>query len=308
MFNHKKLAKKQKQFLSITGVTPQQFDSLSEEIEKQYTITEAKRLSENKKRQREIGAGHKFDNSLKDRIIMLLMYYRMYTTYDLLGMIFDLDKSNVMRDIKYLEPAVKKSIPIPAKKYADSKKLKSLEDIQRYFPELIAITDGTEQSIPRPKDKKKKKTHYSGKKKKHTVQNQITVNLDGIIIHKSTHSPGSHHDYKIYKSKHPTLPEELLNLYDLGYLGVEKDFPKQISILPYKKKKGKELTDSQKEWNKSQSKIRIKVEHVIAQIKKFRINCDVFRNKLCRYDCICEIVCGLVNFKIRWKEEFIVIP
>ena len=47
---------------------------------------------------------------------MFMMYYRMYTTYDMLGMIFDLDKSNVMRDIRYLEPAIKQSIPIPAKK------------------------------------------------------------------------------------------------------------------------------------------------------------------------------------------------
>lgn len=307
MFNHKKLAKKRKQFLSVTGLTVQQFDSLSKEIQKNYNITEQKRLSKDK-REREIGAGHKFDLSLKDRILMFMIYYRMYTTYDMLGMIFDLDKSNVMRDIKYLESAVKQSIPIPAKKYADSKKLKTIQELQQFFPDLIAITDGTEQQIPRPKNKKKRKTHYSGKKKKYTVQNQITVNLDGVIIHKSTHSPGSHHDYKIYKSKHPTLSEELLVFYDLGYLGIEKDFPKQTSILPYKKKKGKELTISQKEWNKLQSKIRINVEHVIAQIKKFRISSDTFRNRLCRYDAISEIVCGIVNFKIRWKEEFIVIP
>jgi len=236
------------------------------------------------------------------------MYYRMYTTYDMLGMIFDLDKSNVCRDIRYMEPAIKQSIPIPAKKYTDSKKISNMPQLLEFFPDLIAITDGTEQQIPRPKDKRKRKTHYSGKKNKHTVQNQITVNLDGIIIHKSTHSPGSHHDYKIYKSKHPTLPEELLQFYDLGYVGIEKDFPDQISILPYKKKKGKELTISQKEWNKLQSKIRINVEHVIAQIKKFRINREVFRNKLCRYDMVSEIVCGIVNFKIRWKEEFITIP
>ena len=100
--------------------------------------------------------------------------------------------------------------------------------MQELFPELIAITDGTEQPIPRHKDKKK--THYSGKKKKHTIQNQITVNLNGEIIHKPSHAPGSHHDYKIYKSKHPILPEELMVFYDLSYLGVERDFPKQISI------------------------------------------------------------------------------
>ncbi len=46
--------------------------------------------------------------------------------------------------------------------------------------------------------------------RKHTVQNQITINLDGIIIHKSTYSLGSHHDYSIYKSKHPVLSEQLL--------------------------------------------------------------------------------------------------
>ncbi len=92
---------------------------------------------------------------------MLLMYYRIYTTYDMLGMIFDLDKSNVMRDIRYLEPAVKQLIPIPAKKYADSKKLKTIQELQQFFLKLIAITDGTEQPIPRPKNKKKRKTHYS---------------------------------------------------------------------------------------------------------------------------------------------------
>ena len=105
----------------------------------------------------------------------------------------------------------------------------------------------------------------------------------------------------------PVFSEELLQFYDLGYLGIEKDYPNQISILPYKKKKGKKLTIPQKGWNKLQSKIRIKVEHVIAQIKQFRINRDMFRNKLCRYDVVSEIVCGIVNFKIKWKEEFITI-
>ena len=87
--------------------------------------------------------------------------------------------------------------------------------MQEFFPKLIAMIHGTEQPIPRPKDKRKRKTHYSGKKKKHTIKNQITINLDEIIIHKSKHSLGSHHDYSIYKSKHPVLLEQLLQFYDL---------------------------------------------------------------------------------------------
>jgi len=307
MLNYTRLARKPKQFQKFTGITVPQFDFLFSKIEKQYQITEIQRLSK-RERVRKIGAGRTFKLSVKERILMLLIYYRCYTSYDLLEYLFGVDSSTVCRDIAKIEPAVKQCVPIPAKIYADSKKINSIESLQELFPELIAITDGTEQQIPRPKNKKKKKTHYSGKKKKHTVKNQITINITGEIIHKPPHSPGRKNDYGILKIKHPVLSEELMIFYDLGYLGVEKDYPDQISILPYKKKKGKELTDSQKEWNKLQSKIRIKVEHVISRIKKFRINCDTFRNRLCRYDTISEIICGLVNFKIRWKEKFVVIP
>ena len=69
MFNHTKLAKKCKQFLSVTGLTVQQFDSLSKQIKKNYKTTEQNRLSKNR-REREVGAGNKFDLPLKDRILM----------------------------------------------------------------------------------------------------------------------------------------------------------------------------------------------------------------------------------------------
>ena len=259
MFSYKQLSKKPKSFLSFTGVTRQQFDVILRDVRKQHHITEQSRLSQ-RKRQRDIGAGHPFDLDVKDRLVMLLVYYRMYLTCELTGHLFGLDQSNVSRNIKYLEPAVKQSILIPGKLYANSKKINDIIQLQEFFPDLIIMTDGTEQPIPRPKDHTKRKTHYSGKKKKHTVKNQITINLNGEIIHKPPHSPGRRNDYAILKIKHPVLSEDLMVFYDLGYLGMEKDFPNQISILPYKRKKGKELTISQKEWNKLQSKIRIKVE------------------------------------------------
>ena len=34
----------------------------------------------------------------------------------------------------------------------------------------------SEQEIPRPKNKRKRKSYYSGKKKKHTVKTQYMVN------------------------------------------------------------------------------------------------------------------------------------
>ena len=200
MLTYKQLSKKPKSFLSFTGVTRQQFDVILRDVKKQYRLTEKARLSQ-RKRQRDIGAVRPFDLSIQDQLVMLLVYYRMYLTYDLTGHLFGLDQSNVSRNIRYLEPAVKQSIPTPAKLYTNSKKLKTMQELQQFFPALIVITDGTEQQIPRPKYRTKRKTHYSGKKKRHTVKNPITINLNGEIIHKPPHSPGRRNDFAILKIK-----------------------------------------------------------------------------------------------------------
>ncbi|WP_458720442.1 transposase family protein [Candidatus Nitrosocosmicus sp. R] len=87
-------------------------------------------------------------------------------------------------------------------------------------------------------------------------------------------------------------------MFDLGYLGVEKDFPEQRSSLPFKKEKDCELTVQQKEYNKEHSRRRIAIEHVICRIKRYRIMNDIFRNRLRKYDKASDIVTGLINYRI----------
>ena len=48
---------------------------------------------------------------------MLQVYYRLYITYTLSGFLFDLDQSNVCRDISMMEPLIKECIPLPKKIY-----------------------------------------------------------------------------------------------------------------------------------------------------------------------------------------------
>ncbi len=55
------------------------------------------------------------------------------------------------------------------------------------------------------------------------------VNNQGIIIHKTDHKKGRRYDYDIYKRNHPVTPKDVVNVFDLGYLGVEKDFSEQLS-------------------------------------------------------------------------------
>ena len=172
--------------------------------------------------------------------------------------------------------------------------------MEEYFPGLLAFTDCTEQPIPRPtKNRKKRRLYYSGKKKKHTVKNLYTANQKGLLIYKAKRRQrGRKHDYKVYKKNHPDLPKEVMSMFDLGFLGVEKDFPEQLSSLPIKKEKGCELTEVEKEYNENHSAKRIVIEHAICRIKKYRIMNDVFRNRLRKYDRVSDIVSGLVNYRI----------
>ncbi len=149
--------------------------------------------------------------------------------------------------------------------------MKTPDEIEKYFPGFLAFTDCTEQQIPRPVDRERRKMYYSGKKKRHTIKNQIMVNNRGYILHKVGYKKGRKHDYDVYKNNHPVIPKQVVNVFDLGYLGLEKDFPEQLSALPYKKKINQCLSQEEKDYNTIHSKKRIIVEHTISRLKKSRI-------------------------------------
>jgi hypothetical protein len=277
----------------------QEFDDIfDKEITKRYYKHEIQRLSKRKdSRERNIGAGRPFKLDLENRFLMLLVYYRLYITYTLVGFLFDLDQSSICRDIQKIESLIRQCIPIPQKIYGMAKRLQTLEEVEHYFPGFLSFIDSTEQQIPRPVDNRRRKMYYSGKKKRHTVKTQLMVNNQGIIIHKTDHKKGRRHDYDIYKRNHPVTPKKVVNVFDLGYLGVEKDFSEQLSSMSNRKKRNLDLSQEEKEYNKNHSRKRIVIEHTICNLKKYRIFADVFRNRLRKYDKVSDIVAGLINYK-----------
>ena len=237
--SYARLSKKPLLFRSFTGLEILEFDIICANIESRYNEYERKRLSK-RKRQRGVGAGRPFKLKVKERFLMLLVYYRLYITYALSGFLFDLDQSNVYRDISIIEPLVKWCVPLQKKLYKRTGRrgrLRTIEEVEEYFPGFKAFIDSTEQEIPRPKNKRKRKSYYSGKKKRHTVKTQYMVNSEGLILHKTGHDRGRIHDYEVFKNNHPTTPTQVTNVLDLGYMGVQNDFPTVKSVLPIRKKR-----------------------------------------------------------------------
>jgi hypothetical protein len=306
MLNYDVLSKKPSHFRNFSGVELTEFNTLNKQIQEKYIAYEEKRLTK-ADRKRAVGAGHPFKLSLTDRLLMLIVYYHMYPSSTLLGYLFNISQTSVLKTIRKLEPLVSEVLPLPKLEHDKVRRLQSVDEIEAMFPGFRAFLDATEQEIPRPKAKRKRKTHYSGKRKKHTVKTQLTVNKKGMIIHKTSHVKGSMHDYSLYKRSHPHLPDNVCLDLDLGYLGIKTDYPNLNCMLPIKRKnpgrgkrgvKAQELSAEQKAFNKVLAKERVVVEHTNSRVKKFHIFGDEFRNRLKRYDIMTNIVCGLVNFRI----------
>ena len=121
-----------------------EFDNIyNKKIIKKYTKHEIKRLSKGKEQKRDMGAGRPFKLDVKDRCIMLLVYYRLYITYTLAGFLFELDQSNICRDIQKIESLIRQCLPIPQKIYNITKRLKTQQQVEQYFPDFLSFIDCT---------------------------------------------------------------------------------------------------------------------------------------------------------------------
>jgi hypothetical protein len=94
LLSYDRLSKKPLLFTSFTGLTVQEFDDIYEKnVTKRYAKHEIQRLCKRKdNRERRIGAGRHFKLDVKNRFLILLVYYSLYITYILAGFLFDLEE------------------------------------------------------------------------------------------------------------------------------------------------------------------------------------------------------------------------
>ena len=314
MITYENLRKKPQVAKSLVGMSLVEFEQFYAEFEcihEERLQASQKTRRGQKKRQRCVGAGRKHKYDLRDRLLMTLFWLKVYTTYELLGFFYDLNKTNIEDNLililETLEGMSTFEFERPA---AERKKLHSLTEVMDAFPEVRLIVDGKEQRVERPKSKKDKdgnvqdrqKPYYSGKKKTHTIKNQVAVAPHGRIDHVSESVPGgATHDLMLLRQTDllSKLNGEEAAMMDKGYDGIAADYPDKKLYLPFKARRNHPLTEEQKAYNRFLAKYRIVVEHTMAQLNKFQILVQRFRHQLAKHSRIFRIVAGLVNRRIQ---------
>lgn len=304
-----KLTRKPEMFQRIFGLKFELFSLLSKNIKPLWEEQEFQRLNR-ANRKRSIGAGHPYSfKTIEEKVITVLFYYKAYPTQELLGAILDVDQSVISRLFNALLPLIEeaadpelKSFLNKAKEFCNNEKIKTLDKLIEKYPELKdASTDVTEQKCYRSTNNEEQKEYYSGKSKKHAIKTQISVSYNGKILDVSNSYPGKTHDKKIMDQEKTVgkFVKFVPQRFDLGYQGIKKDYSDHYLILPWKKKKGKELSNLEKENNKANSKRRVIVENVFSRAKKFRILSGLFRNPIKSYNAVFRGVAAILNFRLK---------
>jgi hypothetical protein len=287
-------------FQSFTGLTLLAFYKLLSSFEQAYEDDLVERDRERSTpRQRERGGGRTGTfKRLEDKLVFILFYFKFYPVQEVQGFFFGMGQSQAWEWIHRLTPILNRALgyekQLPARKTSD------VGQILESCPGLEFIIDGTERPIRRPKDKERRQKYYSGKKKRHTLKNNVVSEKRTRKVKVLSETcEGKKHDKKLADEQDVHFPKGSKVWKDTGFQGYEPE--DVITYQPKKKPKGKELTPEEKEQNRLISSERIGVEHSIGGIKVFAIVREIYRNMTIGFeDLIMETACGLHNLRLDY--------
>jgi hypothetical protein len=231
-----------------------------------------------------------------------LFSFKVETLQTVQGFFFGMGQAQACEWVHRLTPVLNQALgfehQLPARKPAD------VTQVLRQCPGLEFIIDGTERPIQRPKNKKRQKHYYSGKKKRHTVKNVVISErrTKKIKVLSRTYE-GKASDKRIADEAQYRFPARSTLWKDTGFQGYE---PPGVGTYQPKKKPPKgELTIAEKASNRAISRVRVRVEHSLGGAKVFHIARDVYRNHRTNYeDLLFETACGLHNLRCDYRLSY----
>lgn len=302
---------------ALTGVPAEEFWGLVATLAEQWAAYE--RRQERPGRQRAVGGGRRCERALALRVALVLTYLRLHVPQAVVGWLFGTSQAEVSRALRALLPALRGCLPCPAVWAPTDDVAASTLALEQLAGGRVLL-DATEQRVAPPGDEATQRRYYSGKKKAHTLKTQVVTDGDHHILAISTPVPGATHDKPLCDALRTLerLPDGVEASADKGYQGLaaqvesvavcdlatreERQHPRLTAQTPFKKPRGGEVTEEQRQFNRALGAVRIRVEHCLGWLKHWAILATRFR---CAHDCyttIMGVVCGLVNAQTaRWQ-------
>ncbi len=305
MLRYQELSNHPRKFLAMTGYTVEEFEALLPHFRVEFERHVAVYRLDGKKRTKRRYSEYKNSPlpTLADKLLFILIYLKQGSLQEAQASLFRIHQPDANKWIHLLHVLLNRALAalgeLPAREAAELEQ--RLEPRAEDDPKaLVFFHDGTERPVVRPKDKTLQKLYYSGKKKHHSLKNIVLSTACCKIRFLSRTCEGKKHDKKAADQAGYQLPAGSTLYQDSGFQGFT--LVGVTIIQPKKKPRGQELTEAEKENNRLISKIRVRIEHVIGGVKRYRIVKDKIRNWKENFrDKVMETCCGLHNFRLNFR-------
>ena len=313
-----KIIEKETQLLSVTGLYRSEFEELHRVFKPRWEQAFKHFDTRGKRRKlpltaRSIAKDTKALHGSKMKLFFILNHFKVNAIQQNEAIMYGLDQPQVSRWIKLLSPVLHQAIVDlhlqPARTSDEMIRLfrnRQHEDSVVDKPATNTLNvDGTDRLRCRSVDYEAQKADFSGKHKVHTIKNTVICDEVQFIHFLGYTWRGAIHDKTMLENEFPDFKHQAFLaqwlLKDTGYQGYLPDGVH--SIQPYKKKKGEQLTDWQKEFNTWLSSLRSVVENAIGGMKRLRVLVDKTRGfRLEKFDHVIEIAVGLHNLRVTRRK------
>lgn len=322
----------------LTLLKPMMFEYIAHKVEKYMESDGGKLYYDLKVRSTDPGNRSK----LKMRYIVFMAFFVKRTNVlpVVTGALFGMDRTTVDRQIDFMDTVLETVLPGIT---AMGKHLRAIESSEEYikFTQGRLIHDGTLTRAPDSKDTGNMETSgFSGKHHTSGFNTVLTCTGAGLIVAQSRTVPGNQHDFRVIKENRIDLGlfhmngepeneesakvmEQVENLFDKGFIGMDKHFTHIKSVIPHKGKdikspkeireayKSKDndaiasalgLTTKQYIENRAISSRRSLIERAIGSLKRWGILVGPFRGTASELSRQFDIIAGIVNLDILWPE------
>lgn len=225
---------------SLTSLDPSEFEVLLVSFETAWQAhLESQEQKRAQPRRRQRGGGRKAKlKTLADKLLFILVYFKLYPLQSVQGVLFGLSQGQVNEWLQTLTPVLHTALGY--ENQLPSREPATLENLLSECDSLEFILDGTERRRQRPKDSQAQAEAYSGKKKSHTHKNNLIVNADSQkVLYLSRTVSGKTHDKKLADQEQYTFPAKAILDKDTGFQGYDPE-----GVITFQPKKSPEVKTS----------------------------------------------------------------
>lgn len=291
-------------FRAMTGLRIAEFDALAPDVVPAIAaaVTAEQDRRRGRQRQRAAGGGHPFALSLREQLLLVVVWLRVYPTSPVLGFLFGISHPTVLRTIErvlpILEQAGRDTMRLPGHGQRGRRSQRGLPDLLAAIPELAVIVDTFEQRVQRPRDQEEADRHYSGKKKQHTLKSQVAIDADsGKVVDVPDSVCGPTSDLAVLKASGllDRLDPDVGILGDLAYVGMAPLHPDGLGFTPRRKPREQPRPPADGAYNTAFAAARIGVEHTIGRLRRYQALTQQDRQHRRAHTARVRAVAGLVN-------------